>query len=85
MMKEIDVCKKCGRSRSEHCEFEPVVKPDSCVCDVSDWGYPIKINDICDEFVDHDESEYYGCERCGHLRECHVKKDEKVATLKVND
>jgi hypothetical protein len=32
--KLIDVCAKCGLPKSEHCEFEAIEIPESCVCDI---------------------------------------------------
>ena len=57
-------CKHCGEDESEHHEFEPIVQPNGCVCDVKEWRFP---PEVCDSYVD----DRGHCFRCAHDKECH--------------
>jgi len=70
--KLIDVCSKCGLPKSEHCEFEAIEIPESCVCDIREWGDIYDIPDVCDCFCSSDEYQDI-CTRCEHLKDCHKK------------
>ena len=73
-------CRKCGRKKVEHCDFEPVEIPDGCVCDPRDWADPTGVPGICSKF-EADYSEDWPsnmCSRCEHDYECHKNRDDLV-------
>lgn len=62
------VCRHCGLPRDEHCEFEDLLIPKGCVCDVGTW-LPSDISPICQNYVG--DGEQY-CENCEHEANCHT-------------
>ena len=67
------VCKHCGKTRSEHCEFEALM-PEGCECDPGTWdadGDGGNIGPVCESFVGDNTDRH--CSRCEHDFACHKK------------
>lgn len=70
------ICRKCGRTKEEHCIFEPIEIPEGCQCNFRDWGDPTCIPKVCDRismYVRDDEDGI--CSACEHEWKCH--RDDK--------
>ena len=88
--KEGPPCIHCGKSKADHCEYEPAKVPDGCVCDPMEWGNPLEIPEICDNFTeDNDtESDCYDPERCiscEHDKACHENRDKLMKSDPIDD
>jgi hypothetical protein len=64
-------CKKCGRRKADHCEYESIEIPEGCKCNPRDWGNPNTIPEICDCFKPS-RGEPDICDECQHERGCHT-------------
>ena len=65
-------CIDCGRPEDEHHEFKLAVVPAGCKCDPSDWGNPLAVSAVCDEY--REKPEWGTCGVCEHDRECHESR-----------
>jgi len=78
-MKATAICSVCGDSEDnlDHHQFAPVMVPDSCVCDVNDWGDKFNVPDVCASFLPggpaHLGEDQERCETCEHDKACHVQ------------
>ncbi len=66
---KLDICAKCGLTKEEHHDFQPIEVPDGCVCNIKEWGNPRKIPPICSNYVDDNGL----CKNCEHEEKCHKK------------
>lgn len=64
-------CHICMEWECSHHEFEPIERPESCVCNPHGWGSAV-IPEVCDE---HKGDLTKNCEQCEHDSECHVRSD----------
>ena len=64
-----DICAHCGRSKSEHHEFTPVIIPANCKCNPRDWRDQA-IPYVCNTYKE-DNFNPGLCKTCEHLKECH--------------
>ena len=70
--KESDKCLDCGRPRSEHHGFIPIILPSGCKCSPDDWASATRIPSICTKFEPmHPALEPELCRTCEHEEECH--------------
>lgn len=68
------ICRHCGQEEHEHHAFEPIKIPEGCKCDWDDWGDPINIPPVCDEWTEGPYSDPSLCGNCEHPRECHKER-----------
>lgn len=65
----IDKCVFCGKPEVDHCVFEAIKAPGSCVCAGGEWSDPANIPEVCENHVgDKDRN----CVKCEHDYRCHV-------------
>jgi len=70
------ICRNCGQPKSDHCEFDPVLMPDGCVCDPMTYGYDTGVGPICAEYDQGTTVNGY-CVKCEHDRACHKDRKEQ--------
>lgn len=70
-MRRTTVCAHCGEERDDHCHFEPIMVPKSCVCDPTEWGDSESVPDVCSTYILGKDGR---CDSCEHDKECHEVK-----------
>jgi len=73
-------CKICGQPEDEHHKFEPLVRPEGCICNPYYWIIkcqnqcrPLEIPPVCNE-----SPSFPVCKVCGHSPACHKRWESNI-------
>ena len=69
--KPVDVCLDCDETEEDHHKFNPIMIPESCICDHRDWGDPSTVPDVCGGTFVAGGYEVNTCSKCHHEPGCH--------------